>query len=389
MVKKQQHTQKISLLSRSRQKSWSFLYNRNMTKEQILDAILKAKNLQEYVDITAKQINCPYWVMNEGFELVAISHIPNALHIYNDFVKNTSLMESLKRWETYDIFSQEPHRDPMRFKDDYLDKEIMILDAVYHEIPMGRITLFPNRLTKKEDVMLMVEGICVYLRNQVSDQNRDTYHQAFASLLRGEEVEICANVLQEKPLALKPPYQIACIASGNRDKLFGYVTYLQERDEKIIPVVTGGYLYALISKDHSISKWESQFNHIGISYAFDDLQKTMSYGIQAKYIQENISDKFNLIKYTRYLLEQNIDLESLICPKVKECMKYDHKYQTQYFDTLYTYLMNAESKQATARQLDVHINTIKYRLGQIESLFNIDFERDRMELLLSCLIEKS
>ena len=49
------------------------------------------------------------------------------------------------------------------------------------------------------------------------------------------------------------------------------------------------------------------------------------------------------------------------------------------------YFRNGENKQKTAQAMNLHLNTVKYRLAQLQKLFSINVDEDREELFLSCL----
>ena len=50
------------------------------------------------------------------------------------------------------------------------------------------------------------------------------------------------------------------------------------------------------------------------------------------------------------------------------------------------YVNSQYSKQKTAEGLYIHLNTVKYRLQQIEKLFDIDFEKDEKLIRLAMLV---
>ncbi len=358
-------------------------------KKELFEAITSCTDLQAYVEVSAKMIHCPYWIMDSGFSVIAISHHPDAVEVYNRFVKHTSVMKSIQRWEAYGIFANQNHRTPMVFYDDLLGTKLMILDIFVKKEAIGRMTIILEEELDEALALEVAEGASVYLRTSINDHNRDTYHQAFASLLRGEDLETCAGVLSQMPFGLLPPYQVICIGHVNRDTLFGYAKYINEMDEKLIPVVTGGSLYVLTSKAHSFHRLESQFASGQYSFPFTDLMDTRSYGLQAKFAYEKkkpIADCY--LDWISYLLGQETSLQSLLLPEVKACIAYDEEYHTEYFSTLQTYIRCGFSKQAAAKEMNVHLNTVKYRIQQMKALFQIDFERNRVELILSCELLK-
>lgn len=68
---------------------------------------------------------------------------------------------------------------------------------------------------------------------------------------------------------------------------------------------------------------------------------------------------------------------NVLCGKVKEIITYDREYDTKYFDTVCAYLDCSFSVQKTADSLYTHKNTIQYRIGRIEEIFDINLKDSR------------
>ena len=68
-------------------------------------------------------------------------------------------------------------------------------------------------------------------------------------------------------------------------------------------------------------------------------------------------------------------------PVITKLQDYDREFGTKYLDTLRTYLDSFCNMKATALELGVHYNTIKYRISMIEEITGQDLKADK-ELLL-------
>lgn len=94
----------------------------------------------------------------------------------------------------------------------------------------------------------------------------------------------------------------------------------------------------------------------------------------------------HLYVYQDYLpyhaLLQVEDPENFCHPCIEELTAYDALYQTDYTHTLYTYIMNFRNMKDTAHQLNIHYNTLKYRLKKIDALLDFSLEDPDMLLLL-------
>ena len=82
------------------------------------------------------------------------------------------------------------------------------------------------------------------------------------------------------------------------------------------------------------------------------------------------------------------DADTFLHPARSAIHLYDQEHKTDYFQTLYEYLMNMLDKRAAAAMLELHKNTFQYRLNRISELFDLDLEdaKTLMNLLLSFLL---
>ena len=82
------------------------------------------------------------------------------------------------------------------------------------------------------------------------------------------------------------------------------------------------------------------------------------------------------------------DADTFLHPALSAIHLYDQEHKTDYFQTLYEYLMNMLDKRAAAAMLELHKNTFQYRLNRISELFDLDLEdaKTLMNLLLSFLL---
>jgi regulator of polyketide synthase expression len=87
-----------------------------------------------------------------------------------------------------------------------------------------------------------------------------------------------------------------------------------------------------------------------------------------------------------HILENNLPLSTLVDQRIQNLITYDKQYETKYYETLCMYISCQYSKQKTAESLYIHLNTVKYRLQQIEKLFDIDFEKDEKLIRLAMLV---
>ena len=91
------------------------------------------------------------------------------------------------------------------------------------------------------------------------------------------------------------------------------------------------------------------------------------------------------LHYIRNRASMEIPTEMLVDDSLLTILRYDKKHDTQYFNTLRSYLINERNIPKTAGALIIHRTTLTYRLQKIQELFhlNLDDAYQRLYLLLS------
>ncbi len=92
------------------------------------------------------------------------------------------------------------------------------------------------------------------------------------------------------------------------------------------------------------------------------------------------------------ILGELLDPDSSPClrhPAISQIQSYDETHGTELIATLCSYLLNERSLVRTAAELNVHKNTVKYRVGVLAETFGLDLDdRDqRLHLLVSLALE--
>lgn len=82
---------------------------------------------------------------------------------------------------------------------------------------------------------------------------------------------------------------------------------------------------------------------------------------------------------------QNTIVPDILHPILKQLYEYDQENHTELYATLYCYLKNERSLIHTARELQLHRNSLSYRLNRISELWDVDLEdfHTRLHILIS------
>lgn len=83
-------------------------------------------------------------------------------------------------------------------------------------------------------------------------------------------------------------------------------------------------------------------------------------------------------------LVEKRDTAAFIPPELLAVRRYDAEHGTNFMETLKAYSLGLFHKRKTAKALHIHVNTLGYRLSQVEELFGLGSESQRDQLRLVC-----
>lgn len=136
----------------------------------------------------------------------------------------------------------------------------------------------------------------------------------------------------------------------------------------------------------------------GLSHEFYGISMFMDYYQQACHalreaMEENLpckSMRDSALHYIREHVTDDTRLQSLLHPDVPFLIEYDRKNHTLYANTLYWFLLYSCNYTDAANKLNLHRNTLIYRINRIESLISANFSdiAEREFLLLSFMLCK-
>ena len=133
---------------------------------------------------------------------------------------------------------------------------------------------------------------------------------------------------------------------------------------------------------------------IGLSDCFENAYDMHTYALQA---EKSVSLQKNkepaLSCYSQYalfdLIDAAADKKNVFCAfEIKKMLEYDKNNSTEYTQTLKAFLENEESPSETAYALNIHRNTLSYRIERMRQLFYLDLEspENRYRYYLSILM---
>lgn len=163
------------------------------------------------------------------------------------------------------------------------------------------------------------------------------------------------------------PDAVCVLYNGNIVTVINYIsdkTFLEIYSEKLNTFLGEQNIFCGVSRPFS--------NLIDIDKYYKQSLKSIELG---KCLN---SDKL-IFFYDSYILQHIFSLcsghESLkeFChPSLLKLIDYDKKYNTDYLETLYSYIANFKNQTELAKVMNIHRNTLYYRISKIEEIINID-----------------
>lgn len=123
---------------------------------------------------------------------------------------------------------------------------------------------------------------------------------------------------------------------------------------------------------------------VGMSRPFSTLASLPTYYDQAKITLKTAqilhkrarvytADHFYILRLFMGL-QCGMDLMNFCLPEIRVLSEYDRKNHTELCETLQTYLDNSKNTVLTAKQLNIHRNTVLYRINQCHDILGPEFD---------------
>ena len=186
-------------------------------------------------------------------------------------------------------------------------------------------------------------------------------------------------------------YDADSITESSGDKLMLYISRLIHRMVAVkhgseIIVLTSIYNFENFFQIKSVLADASDlFDMIGgMSHFFKDLSEIHTYYQQARDVKNYYVDKKTkpgIYEFSKNIgevmlgaLKETTDLSRYLCMPFKQLARYDRKNNTEYTKTLLIYLRCGKNRSDTCRYLNVHKNTLAYRLEKISECTGCSFD---------------
>lgn len=387
----------------------------NKWTDGLMEDVYSGCLLQHIVDVSTEILDDPVIVFDYSYIVKAISsryeegslgeewdhllkHKSNRIKTLT--ILNSFLHKSRKIRTVQHVFFEEigiPCMNRNLFEEN-ANKGLLLVLQQKKEITKGRMQL-------TESLGSLIERWMVYNREKTLMKDETTL---FVDLLEGRRV-IKEDILQQllmfgwKPEDKKVVLKIAT-SEYYKENVGPFMLLLEknfldcvivEFDNSVVLVVD----LALIPLDRLLNVLQpilkKSHYYCGVSYEFEDVVELKKYHEQA-FVAIKYAPKKNggvyycgefAMEYILSVIRNNLS-SNMAHPAVDLLKKHDREKGTEFYNTLYHYLDNERSIIRTSEKMNIHRNTLLYRLEKIKDLIHADLEdsKTRFYLMISLKI---
>ncbi|UWG95707.1 helix-turn-helix domain-containing protein [Dehalobacter sp. DCM] len=377
---------------------------------KLFDALSKGSDLQTLVDIGYDMLGNPFSIHDMSFKVIA--YTPSSPvdddPVWQEVISNQPSVESWTYYVSNKLFEMIAESDhPFFWEDPYCkyprivgkvmigDKRVAGLTICAHQKPFTELDL--------ELSALLCKAISIDMqKNKNIDYSRGLMHEDFLIDLLDEKLRHITDINDRiKILNLtfqKCLFVLTVDVSQFDITRFSLMYYRNELENKIPnckAVVYDKKIVLLLSRDsekqlfiHEMTQIKELFKmsnlFAGISRTFHNMVDIREYYLQsleALKLGILLNPKAIIYRFDDYALYHLADiccrterLNRTCHPSLLTLIDYDKKHGTDYAHSLETYIRCSKNVSESAAALNVHRNTMFFRIEKIESIMNIDLD---------------
>ncbi len=370
-------------------------------KEAILNALIDRKGIQHLTDAASRVLGNPMLLYDMSGKVLATSQCPGDEEIWDQLLHEGNLITEYTRIvEKAGIFEQLVSCDaPVISKLPFSSYRMMGCRVRDKDGPIGIVGVVERTPFGSDDEDLLVI-VCKSILFEMLYSERTAmqsvpYFSIFKDIIEKASTE---QVIIERcrVSGLSFPKSMQLIAVKSADLRSSLSLYLMRDtltntlpasafciiyDDSLISVVDKKYVTRDLIKSIQAVVGGSD-TRIGISRPFDDIMNLSdAFGemLAIQRVYQKLEVDSLIIYYEDILLyhfmelaSHGADLERFCRPEIRRIEEYDQKYGTSLKESVEAYLESGRNIQRAARKMNIHKNTLRYRLERVETIFEID-----------------
>ena len=371
----------------------------NNWESSLLDASARNAPLQDFVELGSPILQNPFAFASLDMTFIAASDI--AGHEVDPLWQDNCAKKPNANMEMYRPFLNEKGKrisnlteKPQLVQNVYQGgNPVMMLYLHQNEEIVGSIAILQENQSLTEmnrQLVPVFSRYCLQAKEFVSEAGPlQSETILFQRLL--ESNQIGARNLQrlESDLPCAPWRLLALKISEREDRLASnaLLKHLKRQSDFYFPIEQKGICFCLISnKTLTCLDVPQESTTAGASVSFADLQSLPIRRQQAEFALKQAQDVQGIhlcedyaCDYLLGTFRQLKTTAALLHPALETLERYDSENQTELRETLHVYLQQEQNQLNTAQLLQVHPNTLRYRLSRIREIANLTLE-DPQEL---------
>lgn len=359
-----------------------------------LDFMYGENNLNDFLDKLEVHYQAAFWVMDNAYNLMGASR--NAKILFDQLEESHTLYKVIESLQFEGLNQLLVCQKSISHYSDVIGKTCFIGDGVVSGNRLAKVTCFYSADSRIEqaDFAECVKAITIFLQmNREFSQYTEERNHFFRNLLQTpnpSQQYIRQNLFYYQIKLSKPYVLLAASEWGGGELMYGDLPYYSKILKSVFTSAffdfDETFAVACVSMKDLLERYDTLTGvasrnkmklFIGIPY--EDEQQTYAYYQQLKRLQQISSATEKVSWYKDYVLKDIftvtdplLDLTTFIHLETQRILDYDQLNKTEYFRTAYLLLCKNHSQIEVASLLNIHINTLKYRMKQLEQLFQLN-----------------
>lgn len=391
--------------------------------QRMLDALFTGLGLQYLINVAYEILGHPIYVVDNSYRYLAFSQRGDAGKVDSPVLLEENKLghiidagvRQIKKARLDEMIRKSPR--PFYYDNAVLGGGTLIDLIIIHNVEVGHIMMYEmdKPFTHFDRVLLNRLSQMVALELQKNDffkHNRGVMYSYFLADLLDNHISSYQSIskrLQVLGYTLKEKLYVMVVHSrnerGNDKRLEAVANQIHWLLVGSMYVIYQGGIVLLISRSsdgitdyeyEETTRYLQETNLIaGLSNCFNDIQQIQRYygqAVAAAKLGEKLSGTPAIYSYDDLSLahmlsicEKDNDLSNFCHPSLLDLVEYDREKNSDFTDTLYQYLLCSQSSAKAAAKLNIHKNTLLYRIGKIKKILGspLDDGEELMQLHIS------
>lgn len=376
---------------------------------ELVRTLSKGSHLQALVDLGYQMLGNPFTITDLSVKLLASTGetLVTDDPVWNELqIKKNFIFDTYSYYVKESLFDEiEKHVEPFYWLDPYCKYRRIIGKISINNRNVAYLVACAHKRefieSDKEIVAILCDAFAIELqKNKYNHLSQGLLHQSFLLDLLDGKFEVESKIDERMKilgLKLKRKLFVIFLDTQNFDALKSTLPYLREELETKLAnataVIYNNNVAILASCEHEMHFLENESKVLrefiikhnlqaGISRSFTDLTEVREHyleSVEALKLGNLLKKETHFFRYADYLIydlinchADNENYKKFMHLSLLKLIDYDKKNSTEFVHSFHIYLRNFKNIKDSATALNIHRNTMFYRVEKIESILNVD-----------------